>query len=67
MKKYVGLLLLLTIGPWTSAHAETKLNCYKKLTGEVVCKESDGGEWKGYKKLTGETVYKGPRGETITL
>ncbi|MFQ6759446.1 MAG: hypothetical protein D9V46_00520 [Deltaproteobacteria bacterium] len=67
MKKYFAVILFLTIGAWTSAHAETKLNCYKKLTGEVVCKESDGGEWKGYKKLTGETVFRGPRGETITL
>jgi len=67
MKKYVVMIFFLTIGAWTSAQAETKLNCYKKLTSEVVCKESDGGEWKGYKKLTGETVYKGPRGETITL
>ncbi|MFA7347045.1 MAG: hypothetical protein WCZ86_04725 [Desulfurivibrionaceae bacterium] len=67
MKKYVVLFLLLAIGICTSVHAETKLNCYKKLTGEVVCKESGGGEWKGYEKLTGETVFRGPRGETITL
>lgn len=67
MNKYVGLVLFLTIDTWSFAHAESKLNCYKKLTGEVVCKESGGGEWKGYKKLTGETVFKGPRGETITL
>ena len=30
MKKFVGLILLLTIGTLTPAHAETKLNCYKK-------------------------------------
>ena len=67
MKKNVALALLLTIGTWTPAHAEATIKCYKKLTGEVVCKESGGGEWKGYKKLTGETVFKGPRGETITM
>lgn len=67
MNRYFAMVLLLTIGTWSTAHAETKLNCYKKLTGEVVCKESGGGEWKGHKKLTGETVFKGPRGETITL
>jgi hypothetical protein len=67
MNKYIALALLVTIGTWTPAHAETKLNCYKKLTGELVCRESGGGEWKGYKKLTGETILKGPRGETITL
>ncbi|HCC53600.1 MAG TPA: hypothetical protein DEQ20_01530 [Desulfobulbaceae bacterium] len=67
MNKYFIMMVLLTIVTWTTAHAETKVNCYKKLTGEVVCKESGGGEWKGYKKLTGETMFKGPRGETITL
>ena len=67
MNKYFALILLLILETWTTARAETKITCYEKLTGEVVCKESGGGEWKGYKKLTGETVYKGPRGETITL
>jgi hypothetical protein len=67
MNKYLVVALCLTIGTWNTAHAETKINCYKKHTGEVVCKESGGGEWKGHKKLTGETVFKGPRGETITL
>lgn len=67
MNKHFTMALLMIIGTYTSARAETKLTCYKKLTGEVVCKESGGGEWKGHKKLTGETVYRGPRGETITL
>lgn len=67
MNKYFALSLLLAIGTCTPVHAETKITCYKKLTGDVVCKESGGGEWKGYTKLTGETVYRGPRGETITL
>jgi hypothetical protein len=44
MNKYLVVALCLTIGTWTTAHAESKINCYKKLTGEVVCKESGGGE-----------------------
>lgn len=67
MNKRLILFLLGTIGTCTLAHAESTITCYKKLTGEVVCRESGGGEWKGHKKLTGETVYRGPRGETITL
>jgi len=30
MKKYAAMIFFLTIGTWTSVHAETKLNCYKK-------------------------------------
>lgn len=67
IKKYSALILLLVIGTSAPAYAEATLKCYKKLTGEVVCKESGGAEWKGHKKLTGETVFVGPRGETITL
>lgn len=67
MNKYFALIPLLVISTSTPAYAEATVKCYKKLTGEVVCKESGGGEWKGYKKLTGETVFVGPRGETITL
>lgn len=67
MKKYLALALLMTIGTWTPVHATTMVTCYKKLTAEIACKDSGGGEWKGYKKLTGETVFVGPRGETITM
>lgn len=67
MNKYFALIPLLAIGISTTAYAEATVKCFKKLTGEVVCKENGGTEWKSYKKLTGETVFKGPRGETITL